>query len=404
MSNEFSIAAVTQTLVNLLTKATPHVSNQPLDKARDGAADNQLNVFLYAVPLAAAWRNSDPIGSRPGEKGEAPLPLVLHYLVTAYGADEAAAHLVLGRAMRILHDHPVLGAQEIADATTDLPDSDLHLQAERIRLTPLPLSTHDMFELWSGFSTNYRISAAYEVSVVLVDSTRDRSTPLPVLTRGRDDRGPSVGGAAGAELTAVLPPVGAAVATLGTSVRLVGSNLSGAVTAVRFRSRWLPEPIEVPFASAGGHEDVSVLLPSGDQASAAWPPGIYSVSVVSAPLGQPHWVSTPEVAMGLGASITVTPITAPPGDIVLTVTCRPRLRDSQRVQILIDKERRAVSTKITTPAATTEPSTVTATFGAVPKGSYVVRLRVDGVDSDPVRYEGSPPRPLFDPAVVLVVT
>jgi hypothetical protein len=46
---------------------------------------------------------------------------------------------------------------------------------------------------------------------------------------------------------------------------------------------------------------------------------------------------------------------------------------------------------------------VTVTFPAVSAGTYVVRLRVDGVDSDPVHYVGSPPLPEFDPASQVVV-
>ncbi|MFE2124240.1 DUF4255 domain-containing protein [Rhodococcus aetherivorans] len=402
MSNDHAIAATTRTLQNLLTGATPTVTTLPLDKARDGTAADQLNLFLFATPLAAAWRNSDPIGLRPGETGQSPLPLVLHYLVTAYGDNETAAHLILGRAMRILHDHPVLAAQEITDATADdLPDSDLHLQPERIRLTPLPMSTHDMFELWSGFSTNYRISAAYEASVILVDSTQAARTPLPVLRRGPDDRGPSTAAAAPAELTAVLPPDGAAVATLGANVRLVGSNLTGAVTAVRFRNRWLDAPIELAPTSEKAPEP-TVALPSGDPANVEWVPGIYQVSVVSAPVGLSRWASG-EVPMALGAAITVSPLNAPAGDVALTLECRPRLRSGQRVLVLFGAAR-ATAEEIRTPDDTTEPTTVTVTFRTVPAGSHVVRLRVDGVDSDPVRYDGTPPQPRFDPAVVVTVT
>lgn len=401
MSNGLAIAATTRTLRNLLTGATPNVTTLPVDRARDSGTADQLNLFLYATVLSAAWRNADPVGVRPGESGQPPLPLVLHYLITAYGDDEALAQAVLGRAMSILHGHPVLDGQEIKDATAvDLPDSDLHLQPERLRLTPLAISTDDLFKLWSGFSTNYRVSAAYEVSPVLIDSRRDARSPLPVLRVGSDDRGARAVAAPAPELTAVLPAVGTMVATLGAHIRLIGANLGKGVTAVRFRNLRLAAPIELP-CEGGGAQERTVRLPTGDPAVADWTPGVYTVVLVSARPGVPVAVSD-AVPMALGAHIMVAPLAVPAGDVTLTITCLPRLRDSARVGVLL-ADRQVLPTRIITPADPTQPSTVTATFPSVRSGSYVVRLRVDGVDSDPVRYAGSPPLPQFDPAVQVVV-
>jgi len=46
------------------------------------------------------------------------------------------------------------------------------------------MSLEDVSKLWTTFQTQYRISAAYEVSVVIIESSRIVKTPLPVLTRG----------------------------------------------------------------------------------------------------------------------------------------------------------------------------------------------------------------------------
>src|SRR6185503_15922813 len=102
---------------------------------------------------------------------------VLYYLLTAYSDDEddTNAHRLLGEAMGVLHDHPLLGAAEIRNATSpiaDLSDSDLHEQIERVRINLQPLTFEDMSKLWTTFQTHYRVSAAYQVSVVLIESTR----------------------------------------------------------------------------------------------------------------------------------------------------------------------------------------------------------------------------------------
>ena len=76
--------------------------------------------------------------------------------------------------MGILHDHPLLGAAEIEAA---LAESNLDQQVERIRITPQPLTLEEMSKLWTTFQTQYRISAAYQACVVLIESERARREP-----------------------------------------------------------------------------------------------------------------------------------------------------------------------------------------------------------------------------------
>ncbi|PXX60824.1 uncharacterized protein DUF4255 [Nocardia tenerifensis] len=393
MSNGHAIAAVTRTLQTLLVAATPNVTMLPLDKARDGAAsDEQLNLFLYNTPMSAAFRNSDPMGLRPGESGSPPLPLMLHYLITAYGADEASAHRVLGLAMSILHDHTLLGRQEIVDANHGEPVSDLDRQPERVRITPLTLSTHDMFELWSGFATSYRVSAAYEVSVVLIDSARTPRSPLPVLRRGAA----AVAGG-DAVLTAVLAPERAMIATVGASVRMLGSNLA-AVSAVEFSHPRLSAPL-VAAPEVAGDQERRVRVPADAGAVC----GFYQVRALTERVGVPR-VASNSVPMGLGPTISVTsPLAVPAGTVSVTLRCQPRIVAGQEVSVLLGSASAAPATVVTAPDAG-DFSTVTATFPLVGPGTYTVRLRIDGADSDPVRYTGSPAVPEFDPAVQVVVS
>ena len=403
MSNSLAIAAATRTLLSLLSNVTPTVTALPPDKARDNQAADQLNLFLYQTQISPAWRNADPPRQvRPGEAALPALPLCLHYLVTAFGVDEARAHEVLGTAMSILHDHPVLGAEEIGDAcAADLPAADLHLQPERVRVTPLALSTDDMFKLWSGFQTNYRISAAYELSVVLVDSRRPARSPLPVLRQGPEDRGPVAAAGPAPSLNAVLPPLGAPVAVLGDTVLLQGVNLGGPVAAARFTNVRLDGPIDL-VPEPGSSVERPVALPSGSPAVADWAPGMYTVSLLTSLPGMPSWSSN-EVPFGLGATIAVSPLNSPPGPLTVTVECRPRLRPGQRALLLFGA-RQAVPATVITPADPTEPSTLTFELDAVAAGTHVVRLRVDGVDSNPVVRTGTPPRPSFDVDQQVVVS
>jgi len=401
MSNDLAISATTATLVNLLVQATPNVTALPPDKAHDEGVEEQLNLFLYSIGLAAAWRNSDPIGSAPGETGPAPLPLVLHYLVTAYAATEVRAHALLGGAMSVLHDHMLLGSDEILDATSaSMPTSNLHLQPERVRITPVQVPLHDMSELWSGFATALRVSQAYEVGVVLIDSTQPRTAPLPVLRQGPGSDAPLAVPGPAAVLEAVLPATGS-VAALGGSLRLLGTGLEQ-VTGVRLRTRRLPAPLSLVPSDERSSSELSVELPDPDTGLDTWVAGVHEVSLTTQLPGLPLLVSNSRV-VGVGPTITVAPANAPAGAVALTLTCRPRIRDAQDVAVLFGGGPPHPPATVTTPNDVTQPSTVTVTIPDVTAGSYVVRLRVDGVDSDPIRYADSPPRPEFDPAAQVVV-
>ena len=196
MSDALAIAAVTTTIRNLLFTGVnavvpgTEVTARPLDSARNGRTGNQLNVFLYHTSIDPAWRNSDfPGRVKPGETGFSPLPLALYYLVTAYGLDddETVGHRLLGAGMSALHDHPVLGVDELRLA---LPESSVADQVERVRITSQPIGLDDLSKLWTSFQTQYRVSAAYQASVVLIESRNGTRAPVPVLTHGEDDAGP----------------------------------------------------------------------------------------------------------------------------------------------------------------------------------------------------------------------
>ena len=425
MSNALAIAAVTATLRNLLTRGVPDLPNQnvtakPLDKARPASADkDQLNLFLYQTVLNAAWRNRDmPRQLRPGETGQPPLALNLHYLVTAYGDgdDDALSHRWLGMAMSVLHDHPVLGAQEIQDALQP-DDSGLQAQIERVRITPQPLSLDEWSKLWTTFQTQYRISAAYAVEVVLIESARAARTPLPVLSRGKDDRGVSAQGGLIPPFPAIddaqfIDPTTGALfdlgrrvsVELGDRVALLGHHLAGtdgdanAVTVtVRFRRLNSTALLEVVVPAAQRTDErITLQIPN---VPANWPAGPYLLSVLVMPNGKPEETrETNEWPLLVAPVITsALPLTVPRanvsnglGDATITLTCSPNVQPGQRISLALgDRE-----VRVEPPTSST---TLTFVARAVAAGSYRVRLRVDGVDSHLLDWT-DPTKPKFDDA------
>lgn len=410
MSNARAIAATTATLRNLLLAQIPfldsdlsdlEVTTQPLDLARKGITKAQLNLFLYQTVINGAWRNLDmPRQVRPGEAGAPPLALNLHYLITAYGRGEtdndAAGHRVMGGAMSVLHDHPLLGPGEIA---TSLPNNDLGEQFERLKITPLLMGLEEMSKLWMVFQTQYRISAAYEVTVVLIDSRSPVKSALPVLKRGEADRGAAVVAGLAPSLNEIRPPHSQPATRLGEDIAILGGQLSTMDNTVRFTSSRLAEPIELVPQSGRTPAEIGVHIPGKPEdanALSRWAPGFYTVALVQKRTGVPP-ITSNELALALAPQITVTPTAATPGTVNLTLTCEPRIVTGQRVLLLFG-DRQVEPVSISSPGDPTQPTTLTFAVPGVAAGGYVVRLRVDGVDSIPVVLSGTPPVPAFDPA------
>jgi hypothetical protein len=445
MSNWLAISAVTRTLGDLLKKdlngdysylpadfkpdGHVEVTYLPLDKASEAAdGQNRVNLFLFQVTPNAAWRNMDmPPQVKPGEAGHPPLALKLHYLLTAYAeqSKELIGQFLLGRAMSILHDYPVLDRAQIEQT---LAASGLHQQVERVRLTPQDLSLDELSKLWTGFQTHQRLSAAYEASVVLIESSLAVRAPLPVLRRGREDRG--VYGQA--DLLPPLPtltdlklplhqpslhfkevtdPAGAVV-VVGDELTLVGHHLLGDEPGLRFTHPRLTGQAAddiaaiVPKPKAVSATQVVVKLSDTAQAYQKFPPGIYRVALTVTQQEEKQAVtrSTNELAFPLAPRITlpapaVGPDPASPATKILTLNCKPNVWRDQQALLLLGSAQIPARRPQNPPEKTDQ---LVFDVSGVPAGQYLVRLRVDGVDSLPVAdYETVPLS--FDPEQIVTI-
>jgi len=407
MSNGKAIAAVTASLRALLDAklkaANPNVTTSSPDKAHDEKGD-RVNLFLYHTQVEPSWRNTDmPRQNKPGETGHPPLPLNLYFLLTAYSDDknEVHSHALLGLAMQVLHDHPLLDPAQIKDAISgeeDLKDSDLHEQIERVRITLQPLSVEEISKLWTAFQTQFRTSVSYQVSVVLIESTRPTKTPLPVLQRGKGDTGVS----SQPDVTAPVPPfpaltgidlpAGQTSARLGDVITLSGHHLDGAPVAVRLNNPNLAAPSPVTIQDRKP-EAIRIQL---DDTPAAWVAGIYTVAVEIGTGADLQ--TTNELPLTVAPRIVKQPPAFPlPLDVTrnadhaadITLKCSPQVQPRQRAALLLgDREVFAEPH----PAAT---DTLTFKVPNAPLGLHFLRLRIDGVDS--LLITSVADKPAFDP-------
>jgi hypothetical protein len=395
MSNDKAIAAVTKTLQSHLFKqlsadptlAGATVTTKPPDKARpDTGAGRQLNLFLYRTSINAAWRNQSPPGASDGQPA---LPLVLSYLLTAYGDndDEVESHQILGLAMSALNDEPLLSPAEIATA---FPGSDLENQGERVRITPHPIPMDEISRLWATFQTGYRISVSYDVSVVLIDNSLPAPVAAPVLARGTGDTGPTAGSAFPPFVTQVLPPDGLPAARPGDSVRLVGNNLAG-VSSVQVTGARITTPQTLP-ASDITDTGVTVTIPG---TGTLLPAGTVLLTPIATGIEAPG--NTVALALAPTLVIKKPPLKAKltNGAATVAVGCSPPVAPGQPVALIVGDR------IVAAPTPTAAASTLSFALSGFTAGTYMLRLRVDEQDSIPIDVNN----PLaFDPNQALVLT
>lgn len=436
MSSPLAIAAVTAAMKDLLNDGLLNhdlssigsfsVTALPPDRVTTGETEpNQLNLFLYQVTPNLGWRNVDlpSRGANGARTTNPPLALDLHYLLTAYGSQDLNAEVLLGYAMQLLHQTPVLsravlrtvlggtpppvGGTLLPSPFGSLSAADLADQIELIKITPVFLSTEDLSKMWTAMQARYRPTMAYMASVVLIQATTGARVAPPVLKRGEEDRGAVAFGSLVPTLASVRPAASDLLPAmrLGDDVLVAGTGLTADGTmAVVFENAKAQLIRQLAPTATTSSTALTVHVPAiADEPDAMhqWAVGLYSVSLRVTLPNTPALVSN-GVPIALAPLITVSPTSAAAGNLNVTVTCTPRLRPDQAGQVsLIFGTRQVPPQSITTPAVTAQPTTLIFTVPSVVAGEYIVRLRVEGIDSLPITFT---PALGFDPQQKVIVT
>lgn len=408
MSNFLAVAAVTASLKRVLDEALAAgvpgaVPNATVTTTRPESVDNGagerkgINVYLYQVTPNTAWRNEDLPTRRPdGTLVQRPTAAIdLHYLLTFYGDEgELEPQRLLGMAVRTLNARPVLTRAAVTaavsaavddDPATFLQFADLGDAIESVKLSPLPLNLEELSKLWSVFfQTPYVLSAAYQGTVVLIESDETPRRGLPVRDRRlyvMPFRNPVVDDVVSA--AGVREPILA-----GSTLRVRGSRLVGDVTRVRIGA------LEVaPDAATARDEELRVALPATLQAGVHGLQVVHLVSMGEPALPHPGFESN--VAALVLRPTVVTPVTAAagddPGTVDVTVELDPPVGVRQRVSLLLDEaeppdDRAPRAYRFDAPGRDVEGApesspTVTVTVAGVEAGVYLVRVHVDGAES-----------------------
>jgi hypothetical protein len=285
-----------------------------------------------------------------------------------------------------------------ADDQTDFP----YDQVENVRITPQPLSLDEMSRVWTGFQTQYRLSMTYEVSVVLIESRRPRRAPLPVLRRGEQDRGVETVLGPFPVLEEIRRPPGERIGfQLGDTIELLGHNLAGESVTVHFTHPLLPPPPPLMPQPGSTANRLVLVLPNDVAAQTEWAAGFYQVTVEIGTAGASSRFSN-GLPFALSPRVTsITPNPAPRddnGDVTLTVVCRPQIQPEQRVRLLLGEREIIVRPPLPPPPPLSPTDTMLFDIVDAPAGLFVVRLRVDSVDSLPLQRLPGQQAYEFDPA------
>ncbi len=442
MSSPLALAVVTAALCDLLNDGlidndlsaigSVTVTALPPDRIETGATEtNRLNLFLYQVSPNLGWRNE---GLPSHDSSDArirlsnpPLALDLHYMLTAYGSSDFAAEVLLGYGMDLLHEARVLTRKNIRDALSPTnpvsvalipadPDGrkaiDLADQIEQVKISPHYLSSDELSRMWTAMQARYRPTMAYQVSTVLIQGRRATRAALPVLERGKGDRGvtsqPHLGAPAATRPTLssirVLPAAAGEerpAAELGDSLELTGALLAGDNVVAEFIHPLFAKAKERTVAQATDTSAIVILPQSHDAtllttfetgADAEWPAGTYTLRLRIERTGKlTHWTNVKWVTLAprlRGAPV----LSGASPALSLTVTFFPDAWPDQTVVVLVGGQPFSAG-----PIAT-KKNTVTTSIQGVAKSDVAVpvTLRVDDVSSQLLRNRSAQP-PQFDP-------
>jgi hypothetical protein len=404
MSNALSIVAVTAVLKDLLENGLVSdsitasvgdvlVTALPPDLIKVGTDErSQLNFFLYHVTqnrnvdwVSQEFRSKHSRVNKTQRSVNPPLALDLHYLLTAYGAKDFQAELLLGYAMQLLHTTTVITSDLIENAlknattsnTTSLISqalagvsiSKLAEQIGQIKLSPEFLSMEDNSKIWSALQTHYRPSASYLASMVLIDSHEINYSESGNTGLWSEPNIEQV-----TALTQKQPIIFA-----GSNVIIRGKCLRGDITRIRLNKSeklLVPEDIKETQINLKLPDDLSI--------------GVQAIQVVHLAMGGEHIEKmTSNVAAVIvhpKISVSLHQVIDSAADlhaVEIAVKFYPQLRKTQRVVLLLNEisSPHTLAQSIVMPSPHEDTEVMNIAVKDIKPGTYLVRVQVDGVAS-----------------------
>lgn len=186
MATANAIAATGQAILGLIASGVPRdefsSAKFELYQAKDFQTpmEEGISLYLYRVTPAGEIRNFPPRIAPDGRKYKQVLPLNLHYILSAWGREAAKQQRLLGWAMRILEDTPVLPSGLLNQGG---PESDTFRPNETVDLIMETISIYDMGAIWDVSKPNVQPSIGYVARMIGLESQLGITEAEPVQTR-----------------------------------------------------------------------------------------------------------------------------------------------------------------------------------------------------------------------------
>lgn len=186
MAGPYAIAAVGKAILSLLAAAVPkpEFANAGFElyqsKNLQAPMEEGVSLYLHRVTPANNIRNLPPRTDLNGKRFRPSMPLDLHYLLIAWARDAFKQQRLLGWAMRMLEDTPVLHASLLNQAG---PETDIFGENDSVDILLETISIQDLGAIWDTAKPQMQPCVAYVVRMLSIESRLEWSEHAPVQTR-----------------------------------------------------------------------------------------------------------------------------------------------------------------------------------------------------------------------------
>jgi hypothetical protein len=169
-----AIAATGQAILGLLADACPKpefaAARFELFQVEDfqGRMEEGISLYLFRVAVNGSRRNLAPTVAANGKRFRPPIPLDLHFMLSAWAKTAVKQQRLLGWAIRTLADLPILPASLLNHYG---PETDIFKPADTVELVFDQLTLQDLNNLWSATKITPPLSVNYVVRMIGIDST-----------------------------------------------------------------------------------------------------------------------------------------------------------------------------------------------------------------------------------------
>lgn len=191
MAHFYAISNVCEGIIELLRNAfdLEDFQNQQMDfrvymgtELATQPMAQGISIFLYRVYPNNCYRTPPGRLSENGNRLRGGLPLDLHMLLTAWAPSASLQYALLGWAMRVLEDNPILPAGLLNARIPGVFRND-----ETVEITLCELTNEDLFRIWETVTENkYQVSVPYVARYVTIESRVEIVEGLPVQQRRLD--------------------------------------------------------------------------------------------------------------------------------------------------------------------------------------------------------------------------